>query len=191
MGSRGKRRVSTSPQKSGRRWIIWGAIALGVIGLVVALYFNIRGPLPITGLEIFPRQARGHVEEDIAFGELPPVGGEHRNIWQNCGIYEEVVEPAYAVHSMEHGALWITYQPDLAEDAIAELQDIVRGESFVILSPYPGLRSPIVLSAWQVQLELDGVDNGRISDFIEQYLVGPYTPERGASCSDGVGEPIP
>ncbi|KAA3657466.1 MAG: DUF3105 domain-containing protein [Chloroflexi bacterium] len=191
MGSRSKRRVSSAPKKSGRRWIIWGAIALGVIGLVVALYFNIRGPLPITGLEIFPRQARGHAEEDIAFGELPPVGGEHRNIWQNCGIYEEVVEPAYAVHSMEHGAIWITYQPDLAEDAIAELQDIVRDESFVILSPYPGLRSPIVLSAWQVQLELDGVENGRISDFIEQYLVGPYTPERGASCSGGVGEPIP
>lgn len=191
MGSRTKRRVTTSSQKSGKRWIIWGAIILGATGLIVALYLNIRGPLPIAGLEIFSRQARGHVEEDIAFGELPPVGGQHRNIWQNCGIYEEVVEPAYAVHSMEHGAMWITYQPDLDDDAVAELQDIVRGESFIILSPYPGLRSPVVLSAWQVQLELDGVDNGRISDFIEQYRVGPYTPERGASCTNGVGEPIP
>jgi len=70
MGSRAKRRVSNTPKKSGRRWIIWGAVALGVIGLIVALYFNIRGPLPITGLEIFPRQARGHVEEDIAFGDF-------------------------------------------------------------------------------------------------------------------------
>jgi len=190
MGSRSRRHISTASPKSGRRWIIWGAILLGVIGLTVALYFNIRGPLPIPGLEIFPRQARGHVEEDIAYGELPPVGGTHRNVWQNCGIYEEVVEPAYAVHSMEHGAIWITYQPDLAEDAVAQLQDIVRNESFIILSPYPGLRSPVVLTAWQAQLELDGVDNGRISDFIDQYRVGPYTPERGASCSNGIGEPI-
>ena len=189
MGSRSKRRVTTQ-KKSGNRWIIWGAVAIGVALLSVALYFNIRGPLPIAGLEIYPRQERGHVEADIPLGDLPPVGGQHRNIWQNCGIYDEVVTPDYAVHSMEHGAVWITYQPDLAEDAIRELQDIVRGEQFIVLSPYPGLRSPIVMTAWQVQLELDGVDNGRISEFIDQYRIGPYTPERGASCSNGVGEPI-
>lgn len=190
MGSRAKRRVTPPAQKSGRRWIIGSAIGVGVIGLVVALYFNIRGPLPIQGLEIFPRQERGHVDEDIAFGELPPVGGTHRDVWQNCGIYDVPVEPANAVHSMEHGAIWITYQPDLADDQVLELQDMMRGESFVILSPYPGLRSPVVLTAWQVQLEMDSVDNGRIADFIEQYRVGPYTPERGASCSNGIGEPI-
>jgi len=190
MGSRGKRRVANDTQKPGRRWIIWGAVGVGVIGLMAALYFNIRGPLPIQGLQIFSRQERGHVEEDIAFSDLPPVGGEHRDIWQNCGVYDEPIESAYAVHSMEHGAVWIAYQPELPEDEVLALQDRVRGDSFIILSPYPGLRSPVVVTAWQVQLELDNVDDGRISEFIEQHRVGPYTPERGATCSNGVGTPI-
>ncbi|MCP5095041.1 MAG: DUF3105 domain-containing protein [Chloroflexi bacterium] len=73
---------------------------------------------------------------------LPPVGGEHLDIWQNCGIYIESVDPGNAVHSMEHGAVWITYQPDLPADEIIELQDLVRGQPFLLLSPYPDSRSP-------------------------------------------------
>ncbi|MCP5096317.1 MAG: DUF3105 domain-containing protein, partial [Chloroflexi bacterium] len=51
-----------------------------------------------------------------------------------------------AVHSMEHGAVWITYQPDLPADEIIELQDLVRGQPFLLLSPYPDLRGPVVVT---------------------------------------------
>ena len=75
-------------------------------------------------------------------------------------------------------------------EEIAAIQDAVRGQNFLVVSPYPEQRSPIVLTGWGVQLELDSLDDDRFDTFIEQYRVGPNTPERGASCTGGVGEPI-
>jgi hypothetical protein len=91
---------------------------------------------------------------------------------------------------LEHGAVWITYQPGLPEEDVTQLQDLVRGQSHLLLSPYPGLKSPVVLTAWGLQLELTSVQDSRIEEFIDRYQQGPQTPERGASCSDGVGQPI-
>lgn len=180
---------STSGGSNRNLYIIGGAIALGVIGLLTILYLNLRGPAPITGLVTFGRQERGHENIEIPLDPLPPVGGIHQDQWQNCGIYRDVLEPANVIHSMEHGAVWITYQDDLPQAEIDQLEAITRQENFIVLSPYPGLQSPVVLTAWQVQLELDGVDADSIEQFIEQYRIGPFTPERGASCSNGVGNP--
>jgi hypothetical protein len=182
---------SAANTKSHRKtWITTGIGSIAFIGLIILLYLNIRGPLPIRELVLFPGQQRGHVEELPEYGDLPPVGGEHLDAWQNCGIYTEPIDPGNAIHSLEHGAVWITYQPELQANEIAELQELVRGEQFIILSPYPGLRSPVVASAWQVQLQVDSAGDGRIGEFIEQYRQGLYTPERGASCDNGVGEPV-
>lgn len=121
---------------------------------------------------------------------LPPIGGIHDPFWQNCGIYEEPVGDKHAVHSLEHGAVWITYHPDLDAAAVEHLRDLARGEEYVLLSPYPNLQSPVVLTAWGVQLELDDAMDERVEAFIDIYQEGPQTPEPGASCRGGVGEPI-
>ena len=92
---------------------------------------------------------------------------------------------------MEHGAVWITYQPDLADADVAELASITRSQTFLMLSPYEGQRSPVVLTAWGFQLEVDSADDGRIEDFIERYRLSPTTPELGGACSQGVGVPLP
>ncbi len=121
---------------------------------------------------------------------LPPIGGIHDPFWQNCGIYDEPVGDKHAVHSLEHGAVWITYQPDLDENAVEHLRDLARGEDYVLLSPYPNLQSPVVLTAWGVQLELDDAMDERVQAFIDIYQAGPQTPEPGASCQRGVGQPL-
>ena len=182
--------VSKKQQKASRPYLIWSAIAIGVIGLGYLLFLSLRGPMPIEGIATFLRQPRGHDNEQTYEGTLPPIGGLHSEVWQNCGIYDEPIDAANAVHSLEHGAVWIAYQPDLDDADVATLQDWARGESHMLLSPYPDLQSPVVLTAWEVQLEADSVDDKRIPDFIEQYLQGPTTPERGASCANGVGTPI-
>ncbi len=87
---------------------------------------------------------------------------------------------------MEHGAVWITYQPDLPEADIVYLQDKVRGQEYLLLSPFPGQQSPVVLTAWGVQMETPSVRDKRIEQFIARYLLGPTTPERGAPCSSGL-----
>ena len=122
----------------------------------------------------------------IPFGELPPNGGPHHPNWQRCDIYELPVKPQHAVHALEHGAVWITYQTDLAADQVEELEDAASGEAFVLMSPYPNQRSPVVMTAWGLQLELDSAEDGRIEEFIRSYANGPQTPEPGASCRTGV-----
>ena len=50
---------------------------------------------------------------------VPPVAGEHNAAWQNCtgNVYDAPIANEHAVHSLEHGAIWITYRPDLARRA--------------------------------------------------------------------------
>ena len=123
---------------------------------------------------------------DIPFGELPPRGGTHHPMWQSCGLYFDPVEPKHAVHSMEHGAVWVTYQPEMHPRDRAVLENNIGIDPWVIISPYPGLRSPVVLTAWGVQLELDSVDDPRIDEFLEQFKSGIQAPEPFASCDGGI-----
>lgn len=178
---------------SNKNTIVFGSLLLGVVGLGIIIYLNMRPTPPIDGVVQFPRPSTGHdntVSYPFELYPLPPAGGVHFDVWQNCGIYDTVLDTPHAMHSMEHGAVWITYQEDLPADQVATLQSHVRGETFLLISPYPNLKSPIVLSAWGLQLELNDADDKRIDQFISRYRLGPQTPERGAACDRGVGNPI-
>jgi hypothetical protein len=186
-----RRSAAKSTDHRLRSIIIGTAILLGVVGLGALLYLSLQEPQALEGLKRVAGLSRGH-DEQVTYEDngLPPVGGIHSGVWQNCGIYSEPVETKNAVHSLEHGAVWITYQPDLTDDEVSELQGLVRGQPYVVLSPYPGLKSPVVLTAWGIQLEVDSGGDSRIADFIDRYQQGPQTPELGASCTDGIGTPL-
>ncbi len=193
-----RRRTTSSPDidlpaqadQGQRNVIILAAIAVGVIALAAMLYFSLRDPEPIEGIVDMGRPARGH-DDNVTYPQnnLPPAGGVHANIWQNCGIYNEPIASKNAVHSLEHGAVWIAYQPELPADQIERLKDAVRGKQFLLLAPFPGLESPIILSSWGYQLAVEDAEDNRIEQFIDQNVQGIRTPERGASCADGVGTP--
>jgi hypothetical protein len=90
---------------------------------------------------------------------------------------------------MEHGAIWITYQPDLPVAEVATLEALARRNSRILLAPYPEQRSKLFLTAWDLQLELDSVTDERLSQFVERYI-NTRGPERGANCDGGRGTPI-
>ena len=144
----------------------------------------------VEGVAQSPDQERGH-DDNITYPNTgrPPVGGIHSPFWQNCGIYDQPIDAKNAVHSLEHGAVWITYQPTLAADAIAQLRSQAQGQAYVLLSPFPDQTSPVVLTAWGVQLELDSASDPRLAQFIDKYQAGPQTPEPGAACTGGIGNP--
>jgi hypothetical protein len=142
------------------------------------------------GVETFDDLSKEHVRGDIDYDMSPPAGGEHSNVWQNCGIYDQPVEDSQAVHSMEHGAVWITYRPDLPAQQVDQLRDLVGGSGYVLLSPYVDLDSPVALSAWGVQLKVDDAADDRAERFLAEYVNGAQTPEPGAPCTGGVGEPL-
>ena len=106
-------------------------------------------------------------------------------MWLNCGVYTAPVQEENAVHSMEHGAVWITYRPDLPPDQVQKLR-AVASDDFLLLSPYPDLESPVAASAWGLQLQVDSADDPRLATFLTKYIQGEQTREPGAACSGGL-----
>jgi hypothetical protein len=93
------------------------------------------------------------------------------------------------VHSLEHGAVWIQYAEDLDASAKQRFRQIADREPYVLASPVPDLKTPVVLSAWSKQLRLDSVGDPRLDQFVDAFVRGPQTPEPGAACSGGTSEP--
>jgi len=177
-------------EKQRKTLMIAGPIVVVVLFLAVGLILRLTEP-DVEGTVFVESAPANQHELDITYepGDLPPTGGVHQPTWQNCGIYDQPVAAEYAIHAMEHGAIWVTYQPELANADVSALQDMLRGDSYVILSPYPGQTAPIALTGWDLQLTVDSVADSRITEFVDKYT-GSRGPESGASCSGGVGVPI-
>jgi hypothetical protein len=126
----------------------------------------------IEGVETFTNPA-GHTDQPVTYPQTPPAGGEHNPAWLNCGVYTEQPPSENAVHALEHVATLRSKLPN----------------TYVILSPFEGLPSPVVLSGWNVQLQADSVDDARISEFMEEYWRSEKVPEPGASCTGAVDGP--
>lgn len=124
--------------------------------------------------------------EPILYEQIPPVGGYHRNAWQNCGYYNEYINNENGVHSMEHGSVWITYDPNLPQEDIDVLKNKAE-EQFILVSPYPGMDAPVIASVWGKQIKLDGVNDSRLDAFIGQYKKNVNnSPEPYGICWSGV-----
>ena len=179
-------------------WIVGVTAAVVIIGLIVASIVFAPAPpkqyeagsdgVEIEGVETF-ENATEHVEGTVDYEQNPPAGGPHNAVWLNCGIYDQPVPNENAVHSLEHGAVWVTYD---ADEITGEELDTLKSHlpsSYVVLSPYEGLDSPITLSSWNHQLKLDSADDERIEQFFEEYWRSADVPEPGASCSGALDAP--
>ena len=90
---------------------------------------------------------------------------------------------------MERGAVWITYQPDLPSDQVEVLKNLAHDNTYVLVSPFPDSPAPVVASAWGKQLQLDSATDPRLDQFVSAFREGTQTPEPGAPCIGGTGEP--
>jgi len=184
-------------EKRNQRLGLIGAIVGGaaVVAIIVGVVVTSATPpvdpatIEIEGLETFDGLESLHVQTAVDYTMTPPAGGPHNPSWLNCGIYEEEVPAEYAVHSLEHGAVWVTYDPEQVQGADLDALRDAMPRSYIILSPFPGLESPVVASAWGVQVALDGVDDPRLREFIIKYRQSPDAPEPGALCSQALDGP--
>jgi hypothetical protein len=143
-----------------------------------------------------------HVAGPVTYSVTPPVGGDHNAVWMNCGVYSKPVPNVRAVHNLEHGAIWITYSPSLPQSEVSQLRSFFARQTvlnpngsgasrYIDLTPYPGLPSPIVVSAWGFQLHLTSPTDPRLQQFVDKFRVSPqYSPEYGAPCTGGLGTPL-
>jgi hypothetical protein len=137
-----------------------------------------------------------HVDGPVTYVVNPPVGGPHNGIWMNAGVYTKPVPPERAVHDLEHGAVWITYDPSLSaskvqqlvdffnkQSMIAEASDGGRSNRYVVLSPWSdsNLPSPIMISSWGYQLGVDSPTDPRLQQFVDTFRNSKtYSPEFGS-----------
>lgn len=191
---RSARRIAAERQ---RRQTIVRSVAIAV-GLVVlfaivggVLYNRQQSAASIpAGIQTFEDITAGHSIDPVTYEQNPPAGGVHDPVWQNCGYYPAPVRNENAVHSLEHGAVWITYQPDLPQDQIAMLRELAGSQSFILVSPMEGIPAPVVASAWGKQLLLDSADDDGLEQFVRSFRLSQTAPEPGASCSGGTAEMV-
>jgi hypothetical protein len=128
-----------------------------------------------------------HMPGVIHYDATPPVGGNHSQYWADCTgtIYPHPIANENAVHMLEHGAIWVTYNANtLPASQLAILKKDVAGVDRMALSPYPNLKAPISLQAWGYQLFVQKATDPRINEFIAALKYNPkITPEYGATCS--------
>ena len=180
---------------SRRTYIIVGAIvALFLVGFAALVVIDARQraasspPGEVQTYDVGP--AGEHTEEDVDYEQSPPVGGVHNPVWQNAGFYEQPIRDENAVHTLEHGAVWIAYSPDLPADQQDRIRELVEGQTCMLASPYEGLSSPIVASAWGKQLSLNSANSPDLERFVRAYRQGPQTPEPGATCTGGTSATV-
>lgn len=171
-----------------QRMVIWAsaAVAVALVAGVVAtsIVLDQRNAPSLGAVASYSPEA-GHTEDAVTYEQSPPAGGRHAPVWLNCGAYAAPVKNENAVHSMEHGAVWVTHRPDLPQTQITALRQSLP-DTYVVVSPFEGLSSPVVASAWGKQLSLDGVEDPRLTEFIREYRQGANAPEPGAPCSGGI-----
>jgi hypothetical protein len=140
----------------------------------------------IEGLTYTKEPSHTHIDQGTAhYDATPPVGGNHSPYWADCNgtVYPKAIANENAVHPLEHGAVWVTYQEGLPADQVATLAKDVTGQQYVFMSPYPNLKSKVSLQAWGYQLFVNSVTDPRIAQFIATLAHNQdITPEYGAGC---------
>ncbi len=176
-----------------RRVVIWsaGLTALLLVGLAVTVPIAVDRWRDLTtatldDVRIYEDLRSDHIEDDekVDYDPAPPPGGPHDAVWLACGVYAEPVRDENAVHALEHGTVWLTYDPDeLSDGDVEELAAQLPEEG--ILSPYPGQDARVMVTVWGRQLDLGSPGDDRLGLFLEEYGDGHTAPEPMASCEGG------
>jgi hypothetical protein len=202
----GRRTIAPVRVSQGRNWgpiILFGVVILAAVaivgfggwqvyqkGLSVEQRVNkIDGVVDYRKKDKNLVKGQQHAWGPLTYAQNPPVGGKHNPNWQNCmgDIYDEPIAKEHAVHSMEHGAVWIAYDKSkLSAAQIAKLTALVKkNPDHILMSPYEGLDKAVAVQAWGFQLKADNPADPRIAEFIKVTRKNAAV-EAGGTCDGGI-----
>ncbi|WP_415950709.1 DUF3105 domain-containing protein [Streptomyces sp. KLOTTS4A1] len=178
------------------------AIVAGLVGFGSYLFINEKNKqdeadakakaaseAPIGGIKEFDAEklGRNHVKTPVSYPQTPPVGGDHDPTWLNCDgdVYDEPVRNENAVHSLEHGAVWVTYNKQAKDADVEALKEKVKATPYSLMSPVEAQEGALMLTAWGKQVTVDSAKDPRVESFFAKFVQGPQTPEPGAACTSG------
>lgn len=133
---------------------------------------------------------RTHVAKTVNYPMEPPVGGDHNQVWMNCNgdVYTKALNNMNAVHSLEHGAVWVTYTSAAKKADVDALAAKVKKTPYTLMSPDDRQKDPIMLSAWGHQRTVSSASDPNVDKFFAKYVQGEQTPEPGAACTGGLAQ---
>ncbi|WP_406168073.1 DUF3105 domain-containing protein [Streptomyces sp. NBC_00996] len=134
--------------------------------------------------------SRNHVTKTVKYPMEPPVGGDHNQVWMNCNgdIYTKAINNMNAVHSLEHGAVWVTYNSKASDADVKALAAKVKKTPYTLMSPVEDQKDPIMLSAWGKQRTVTAASDPNVDKFFAEFVQGKQTPEPGAACTNGLSQ---
>ena len=120
------------------------------------------------------------------YASNPPTSGPHYSQTARSGFREKAVADQHIIHNLEHGDVWISYHPRVADEIKAELKQF--GAAKVIITPRESNDTDIALAAWgrldAFNIENNALPVGRVSDFIKRYT--NKGPEKVPGASGGI-----
>ncbi|WP_436931408.1 DUF3105 domain-containing protein [Halosimplex halobium] len=143
----------------------------------------------ISGVQTEESNGLEHREQgtDIDYERVPPTSGPHwGGSWESAGFYTEQPPLESLVHSLEHGAVVVYYDP---AELTPEAEEHLRGwannqtgnwQSFIAV-PHPedDPESAYVLTAWTKRMTMDEYDDETVRAFVAEYIGrGPENPVR-------------
>lgn len=145
-------------------------------------------PLPDRGddewtsqVESFPSEGNQHVEtgSEIDYERVPPLSGPHypASAATPAGFYEEPQALGSLVHTLEHGAVIVYYDPSALDDpaeaslrAWAQNHDATWASVVVVPNPNEDPEHAYVLTAWRHRLTLEEYDAEAVRAFAAEFL---------------------
>lgn len=142
------------------------------------------------GEKVWGKLGRTHVTKTVDYPMTPPVGGDHNQVWMNCNgdVYKKEIPEMNAVHSLEHGAVWVTYNDKAKPADLKKLEAKVKATPYSLMSPVKDQKDPVMLTAWAHQRTVTGADDPKVKEFFSTYVQGKQTPEPGAACTSGLAQ---
>lgn len=140
---------------------------VAVVGIGAGGWFAFRPDPELAGVARPPGRGGGHVESAV-YNSPTPTSGPHDARAPRCGTYREPLDPALAVHGLEHGAVVLWYdaaQPELADELVDATDE---WDSHVIISANEELAQPVVATAWR-RLKAYDAGDPEITEFVRTY----------------------
>jgi hypothetical protein len=175
-----------------RERIVRRLVILGVAAFAFWFFF-IRGGVPdeILGREIEHYSTSNttdgmgtHVDTPVDYDMSPPVSGSHAGAPADCGTYGGALENGNLVHSLEHGAVAVLYEPTIPQEQVTQIEELVASyDSHTISAPFEGeMETPIAVAAWANIMRLNTFEEDAVTEFIEAFRAGGEAPEAFQDC---------
>ena len=119
-------------------------------------------------------QAHVPAGPEVTYATTPPYGGPHWSVPLRCGIYEEEQRFEPMVHTMEHGAIVLYYQPLVLDaEAVGAMRlaasQLLREGARLILTPSTRIGTPVAITSWGRLLLMDEFEEDTLRDFIDAF----------------------